>query len=104
MKELNEYVLNRLCNKQEFKNYITSIHGKCPTGLTVSMWEEDGSFYFNPEIKHYGYEHVCNNGMSDFSDLGDYEYGEEVSDEMKETVKQFFRTSEFCDIMENHWV
>lgn len=88
-----EVNLNKICKTQKFKDYISHVHGICPADLTISCWKNDGKLKFAPEIKHYGYESLSNNGTA-YSDLSDYVLGDEVEENMSKTILEFFKTNE----------
>ena len=53
--------------------FFTSRHSLCPNGLTIGVKgksKEDYQLFLT--IRHYGYDHSHNNGISEFSDAYDF--------------------------------
>ena len=65
--------LNRVCFSSDFKMFFTSRHSHCHNGLTIGVKgksKEDYQLFLT--IRHYGYDHSSNNGISEFSDAYDF--------------------------------
>lgn len=90
-----EVNLNRICRSFDFTSFISARHKLCPSGLTVSCYqnEETGKLEFCPSIKHYGYDHIGNNGTA-YSDMGDYMPGPPIEDDMVQSVFEYFKLHE----------
>lgn len=96
-KELNSLILkvNRICFSDKFRSYWTSKYGYCPSGLTFDVYIEDDDICYTLMIKNYGYEHSSNNGISEYSDLYDYDIGNyEFTDEQLQYAIEYFATHE----------
>jgi len=86
--------LNRVCFSLDFKMFFTSRHSLCPNGLTIGVKgksKEDYQLFLT--IRHYGYDHSHNNGISEFSDAYDF-YPERIdfTEEHLNTVIEYFKT------------
>lgn len=66
--------VNRICFGDKFRKAFTEKFKHCPAGLTYHVNDYDG-IEFIPTIKIYGYEHHSNNGVSDYTDLNDFDIG-----------------------------
>lgn len=99
-KEINEINLriNKICFGQDFVKYFTDKFKFCPNGLTVDFYEDitkSERYILTPCIKIYGYEHSCNNGVSEYSDASDFEYGNfNLTGEMYAYVLNYFNNDE----------
>ena len=102
-KEINDINLkiNKICFGEDFKRYFTDKFKVCPNGLTVDFYEDptkENRFIFTPCIKKYGYEHASNNGISEFTDASDFEYGDyNLTGEMRAYVLNYFNNTELID-------
>ena len=86
--------LNRVCFSSDFRIYFTSKYGYCPNGLTIGVkGKSKDDYHLFLTIRHYGYDHSSNNGISEFSDAYDF-YPErfDFTDEHLNTVIEYFKT------------
>ncbi len=95
-KEIQNLTLkvNRICYSDEFRKYMTERYKCTPDGLTFDVYNNEmDELTFELVIKKYGYEHSCNNGITEFSDLNDYDYGNQnlIIDGMEKDAREFFR-------------
>lgn len=101
-KQINDINLriNRICFGKEFIDYFTEKFKFCPNGLTVDFYKDIGEgsnarYVFTPCIKIYGYEHASNNGVSEFTDASDFEYGDfTLTAEMRIHILKYFNNDE----------
>ena len=83
--------VNRICFSEKFRYRFTEAFGYCPAGLTYEIADTTKGLEFTLCTKAYGYEHSCNNGISEFSDAFDFEFtNTEIKYEWKEFVYDYF--------------
>ena len=86
--------VNRVCFGDAFKKAFTQKFHYCPNGLTYHI-KENGGIEFIPMIKLYGYEHSHNNGIDEYSDLGDFDIGNyEISNEQSDFMYNYFKDND----------
>lgn len=86
--------VNQVCFSDAFRKYMTERYKCTPDGLTFDVYNnETDELTFELVIKKYGYEHSCNNGITEFSDLYDFEYGNSnlIIDGMENDAVEFFK-------------
>ena len=86
--------LNKVCFSSDFRMFFTSKHILCPGDMTIGV-EGDNKEQLRLflTVRHYGYDHSHNNGISDYSDAYDFYYGYfDFTDQHLDTVIEYFKT------------
>mgnify|MGYP007101920299 CR=1 FL=1 len=83
--------VNNVCFGDEFKKAFIEKFHYLPSGLTYHI-KENAGIEFIPMVKLYGYEHSCNNGLDEYSDLGDFDIGDyNINNEQSDFMYDYFK-------------
>lgn len=87
--------INKICFGEKFRKAFTEKFKICPSGLTYHVREFNNAIELIPMIKKYGYEHSCNDGVSEFTDVWDFDIGDgEITSEQSDFMYQYFKENE----------
>lgn len=93
-REINDILLkvNKICYGDKFRRAFLDKFKYLPSGLTYHCSPDDEyNLHWFLVPKEYGYEHSCNNGLTEGTDAFDFNIGRgDITDEMRDWVEDYF--------------
>jgi len=88
LKQKFDKAFDKLFLKQDFTFHVCSKLHYCPSGLDMDtlMHEDSKEIYFQCCCKEYGYDYSSFNRV-----IGDYRYGDDVTEEMLEICLNYMK-------------